>query len=637
MNVLSKPRKPPVKPKPAPPPPPTRTDLYICLALAAVTLAVYLQVLHFDFLNYDDPDYVTQNIHVRGGFSWDNIVWAFTAFHAANWSPLTWISHMADCQLFGLRAGWHHFSSVLLHTAAAILLFAALKRLTAARWPSAFVAFLFALHPLHVESVAWIAERKDVLCALFWFLALLAYERYARQPTRLRYILVLLCFCLGLLAKPMIITLPAVLLLLDFWPLGRSGWRRLVLEKLPFVALAIGSSVVTFFAQKQGYTVRSLATFPAGLRIENALVTYARYLLRMFWPANLAVFYPYRFRLPWWQVAASALLVIGISALAVRLARTRPYFAAGWFWYVATLIPVIGLVQVGAQSSADRYMYVPMAGLGIVLAWGGAELFRGKPRTAGAMSLVALAACAILTSLQLPVWTNSGTLFQHAAEVTSGNYVAYNNLSQYELSRMQNQDAMVNAQRALDIRPAYPEAHTNLALALRRIGKLDDAEREYRTALQILPVSEPAHAGFGALLAVEGKMSDALREFATAVQLRPEDDDAHYNLGRTLAALGRTDEAAAEYYETIRLRPENAEARHSLAFLLLGRGRMNGALDQLRAEARLKPGDAAVHYSLGTLLVSMGRRQEAAAEFTEALRIRPDYPEARRRLEILEK
>jgi Flp pilus assembly protein TadD len=638
---VGKPRRSAAKPKihqPTPEAPPaarTRTDLYICLALALATLAVYSQVIHFDFLNYDDPDYVTQNIHVRGGLSWDGIVWAFTVFHAANWSPLTWISHMADCQFFGLRSGWHHFSNALLHAAAAILLFAALKRLTGARWPGAFVAFLFALHPLHVESVAWIAERKDVLCALFWFLALLAYAGYAQRPSRMRYAAVLLCFVLGLLAKPMIVTLPAVLLLLDFWPLRRSGWRNLLVEKIPFVVLAAAASVATFLAQQQGYTVRSLATFPLGLRVENAIVSCVVYILRMVWPANLAVFYPYRFRLPLLQVALAAALLIAISVLAVRMARVRPYLAVGWFWYLATLVPVIGLVQVGAQSSADRYTYVPMIGLGIALAWAAADLFRGRLQIAAAAGAAVLAVCAVVTSVQLRYWANSGTLFQHAAEVTDGNFVAYNNLAQYELSRMDNQDGMLNAHRALDIRPAYPEAHTNLALALRRTGKLDDAEREYRTSLQILPVSEPAHAGYGALLAVEGKMNDALREFSEAVQLRPEDDDAHYNLGRTLAALGRVDDAASEYYETLRLNPDNVEAHHSLGFLLLSRGRMNDAVEQLRDEARLKPADAAVHYNLANLLVSLGRRDEARAEFNQALRIRPDYPDARRRLELL--
>ena len=637
---MGKPRKAAARPKvpqnAAVPAGPARDwrDLYVCVLIAAATLAVYSQVVHFDFLNYDDPDYVTQNVHVRSGFSWDNAGWAFSSFHAANWSPLTWLSHMADCQWFGLESGRHHAMNALLHAAAAVLLFAALKRMTAARWPSAFVALLFALHPLHVESVAWIAERKDVLCALFWFLALYWYAGYARKPGAFRYALAMAAFCLGLLAKGMIVTLPLVLLLLDFWPLRRTNWRRLVLEKVPFAALAAGVSVLTFLAQRQGYTVRSLAVFPVGVRIENGLVTYATYILRTIWPANLAVFYPYRFSIPLWQAAAAAMLVAGISIAAARRARENPYLFVGWFWYVGTLIPVIGLVQVGAQSSADRYMYVPMAGLGIMLAWGGAELLRGHRRAAIVLGACVIGACAAVTSTQLQYWANSGSLFQHAAEVARGNYVAYNNLAQFELSRMDNQEALKNAESALRIRPAYPEAHTNRALALRRLGQLNESESEYQTALRILPVSEPAHAGYGALLVTEGRMPEAWREFALAVQLRPDDDDAHYNLGRALAALGRTDDAEAEYREAIRLQPANADARHSLGFLLLSRGRMAEAIGQLRAEADLKPGDASVHYSLGTLLASQGRYDEAIGQFSEALRIKPDFTEAQRRLEM---
>ncbi len=614
---MGKSRKPVAKPKRDRPP-----DLYLYLVLAAVTLAVYSQAVHFDFLNYDDPEYVTANFHVRSGLTWNGLMWAFTSYHAANWSPLTWLSHMADCQWFGMRSGWHHATNVLLHTAAALLLFAALKGLTAARWPSAFVAFLFALHPLHVESVAWIAERKDVLCALFWFLALYGYARYARQPGVVRYLLVLIAFCLGLMAKAMILTLPFVLLLLDVWPLRRANRRAVLWEKAPFFALAAGAAAITFLAHERGDSIRSLSAIPLGLRIENAVVTYAAYIVRMFWPARLAVFYPYRFDLPVWQVAAAGAALVGITVLAVRRARSCPYLAVGWLWYLGTLVPVIGLVQVGAQSSADRYTYVPMVGLGIMLAWGAADLLHGRPRVLRAVAVSAIAACSILTWVQLGYWTDSRSLFEHAAEVTSGNYVAQNNLAEYYLTRMQNGAALGHIQEALRIRPAYPEAHANLALAFRRLGKLDDSEREYQAALRLLPASGAVHAGYGGLLVVEGRNNDALAEFSAAERLRPDDDDAHYNRARVLAALGRTDEAVAEFYETIGLRPENAAVRHSLGFLLLSRGRMDEALAQFRVEAELKPGDAGVHYNLGTLLVSAGRNKEAAAEFSRAIEIK---------------
>ncbi|MDR3698537.1 MAG: tetratricopeptide repeat protein [Candidatus Sulfopaludibacter sp.] len=583
---MAKPRK------PVPPPRSRPVDLYLYLLLAAATLAVYSQAIHFDFLNYDDPAYVVNNPQVRAGLTWDGLAWAFTSFHAANWFPLTWLSHMTDCQFFAMRGGWHHLTSIVIHTAAALLLFAALHRLTGARWPSAFVAFLFALHPLHVESVAWIAERKDVLCALFWFLALYWYADYARRPSIARYLPVVLAFCLGLMAKSMIVTLPFVLLLLDYWPLRRPMRRALLWEKLPLVVLSAGAVLLTFLAQEHGNAVRSLSNIPLGFRLENAVAAYAVYLVRAVWPADLAVFYPYRFDLPAWQVAASAALLATITALVIRKARTHPYLAVGWLWYVGTLLPVIGLVQVGAQSSADRYMYVPMVGLGIMLAWGASH----APRFA---AIGVLAVCAVLTWRQLSYWRDTETLFQHAADVTTGNYLAHNNLGEYYLTHNRNQQAALHIQAALRIRPAYPDAHANLALVLRRAGRLADSEREYRQALALQPVSGPFHAAYAGLLIGEG----------------------------------RTNEAVSEFYEAIRLQPGNAATRHSLGFILLSRGRLDEALVQFRAEAQLEPGNATVHFNLGTLLASAGHFEEAAAEFTQALRIQPDFSEARARLE----
>ncbi|HUI55211.1 MAG TPA: tetratricopeptide repeat protein [Bryobacteraceae bacterium] len=613
-----------------------RLDLYICLLLLVLTLAIYSRVVHFDFLNYDDPEYVTENVHVRGGFTWAGVAWAFTSFHAANWSPVTWLSHMADCQLFGLRSGWHHCINVLLHAAAALLLFAALKKLTGARWPSAFVAFLFALHPLHVESVAWIAERKDVLCALFWFLALWFYARYAQRPGAARYALVLLAFCLGLMAKPMIVTLPFVLLLLDVWPLRRANRLAVLWEKAPFFLLAAGSAVVTVLAQEQGRAVKSLVAMPFGLRIENASVAYAAYIVRMLWPANLAVLYPYRHTLPVWQVLVAALALVAITVLTIRRARSQPYLAAGWFWYLGTLVPVIGLVQVGAQSSADRYTYVPTVGLAVMVAWGAADFLDRRPDARRAIAISAAAvclACAGMTWFQLRYWADSGRLFQRAVDVTRDNYIAHNNLANYYLVHLRNDEAMEHISEALRIKPAYPEAHVNLALVLRRSGKFDAAEREYQTALRLQPASLDAYSGYGALLVAQGRMQEALRMFAAGVELEPEYADGHYDLGRVLASLGRTNEALAQFQETIRLRPDHVDARHTMGVILLTHGRLDDALAQFRAEAQLKPDDANVHYTVGTLLASAGRLDEAIAQFTEALRIKPDLDSARRGLE----
>ncbi len=352
------------------------SDFWIYLVLFVTTFAVYVQVRQFDFVNYDDPEYVSKNLHVREGITPAGIAWAFTSGDSANWLPLTRISHMFDAQLFGMRSGFHHLTNVLIHALATLLLFAFLSRATHMRWPSAFVAFVFALHPLHVESVAWIAERKDVLSAFFWFLALWSYVRYAERPGLGRYLLVLLPFCLGLMAKPMIVTLPFVLLLLDVWPLRRAARFG---KKLPFFALSAAVAITTYLVQRSSGAVKALTVFPIGLRVENALVSYCVYLGKMFWPASLAVFYPYPLTVPVWKYTIAGLAIVSISALAVRLFRAYPYVAVGWFWYLGTLLPVIGLVQVGAQARADRYMYVPMVGLAIILAWG-AGIFCGDGR-----------------------------------------------------------------------------------------------------------------------------------------------------------------------------------------------------------------------------------------------------------------
>jgi len=597
---------------------------------------VYSQVRQFDFLNFDDPDYVTSNNHVRAGLTWGGVAWALTSYDGANWFPLTWLSHMVDYQLFGMRSGWNHLSNALLHALASVLLFAALKRMTAARWPSAFVAFLFALHPLHVESVAWIAERKDVLCALLWFLALWFYARYAERPGVGRYLFVLLTFCLGLMAKPVIVTLPFVLLLLDVWPLRRANRFAILWEKLPLFALAAGASVVTYLAQNQGGAVKSLTSTPLGLRVANALVTYITYIARMFWPVNLAVYYPYPHALAAWRVATAVIVLAGLTILAVSRLRSSPYLAVGWFWYLGTLVPVIGFVQVGGQSSADRYTYVPMVGLAIMLSWAAVDLlerFPGAKTAVAASAAVACVACLVVTWFQLQFWANSGSLFQHAVEVTTDNYIAQNNLANVYLTQMRNEEAVPHIHEALRIKPYYLEAHINLATVLRRLGRNEQSEKEYRVALALQPANVDAHSGYGALLAAEGRTADALREFREAVALKPDDADGHYDLGRVLAATGRPNEAMDQFSEAVRLRPDDAAAFRSLGMVLLSRGRFNEALVQFAAEARLKPSDASVHYDLGKLLAGAGRLDEAIAQFSQALQIRPGFAEARESLE----
>jgi protein O-mannosyl-transferase len=615
--------------------PVTRT-LWIYLLLSAAILAVYAQVYRFEFVNFDDPEYVGGNNHVRAGLTLAGAVWAFTSTAAANWFPLTWISHMAAFQLFGMNPGCHHLLNVIIHLGASLLLFAALHRITAAIWRSAFVAFLFALHPLHVESVAWIAERKDVLCAFFWFLTLWCYVRYAEQPSRRRYALVLLAFCGGLMSKSMIVTLPFVLLLLDCWPLRRQRNAALLWEKLPLAALSIALSVLTFVSQRQGNAVRSLESLPFTERVANAVWTYFLYVWRTIWPAGLAVYYPYSHHRPAWQVGTAALLLAGFTWWILRRWRMQPYLTTGWLWYLGTLAPVIGLVQVGGQSSADRYTYVPSVGLAIMLSWGAAHLLkRRRPVLVVAAGTIAVIWVA-LTWVQIGYWSNSGTLFQHAVDVTQGNFVAQNNLANYYLTAQRLPDARGPVMEALRLNSNYPEAHINLATILRLNGQSAESEREYQTALRLQPANPDGHAGYGALLVREGRWRDAIREFSEVIQLRPESAEGHYNLGRVLGTLGQADQALAEFAKAVQLRPDYADAHHSLGLLLAGRGRMDEAVSEFGAEARLRPSDVSVHNNLAMMLAGAGHVDAAIAEYRRVLRLKPDDPVARRGLEALE-
>jgi tetratricopeptide (TPR) repeat protein len=637
-----------------------RRNLWISLALLVATLAVYSPVHDFEFTNYDDPDYVTDNPQVRNALTSTGVVWAFTTSFAANWFPITWLSHMLDVQLFGLSSGMHHLTNVLLHAAASLLLFLLLLRSTGARWPSAFVAFVFALHPLHVESVAWVAERKDVLSALFWFATLLAYVHYVERPSASRYALVILLFCCGLMSKPMAVTLPFVALLLDWWPLRRLS-RKSVMEKLPLFALSLAASVVTYIVQQRGGAVLSTDNIPLALRIGNAIVSYVVYLGEFFWPAKLAVFYPYPSELPLWQPIAATLLLAGITALALR----RRYLTVGWLWYLGTLVPVIGIVQVGVQSHADRYTYIPAIGIAIMLAWGAEELV--QRHLAAALGLVACLAMAVTTWLSIQHWRNSTALFEHALAVTSGNYVAHNNLGVALRRSGRIAEAIPQFQQAIEIKTRFPEAQNNLGEALLVEGRLDEAAPHigealrlqpslaeahinwgtvllkrsqpaeaataYRVALQLQPVSSSAQYGLGVALTEQNQFVEALPHLQEAVRIKPEDPDAHYNLGRLFGLMGRPSEAAAEFAQTVRLQPYNAEAHFNLGNALAGQEKFGEALEEFRTAVRLKPVYTRAHFNYGSALATLGRFDEAIREFSEALRLEPNFVEARQSLE----
>jgi tetratricopeptide (TPR) repeat protein len=519
--------------------------LLICLALGLGTLAVYAPVRQYDFTNYDDDIYVTDNPHVLGGFTHKNVSWAFTHFHASNWHPLTWLSHMLDVKLWGQNAGGHHLTNVLIHSANGVLLFLVFNSMTGAVWRSALVAAVFAWHPLHVESVAWIAERKDVLSAFFWILTMAAYLSYMRKPRVRRYLLVVALFAGGLMSKSMVVTLPFVLLLLDYWPLRRAGlirrdahkWLKLFLGKIPLIALAILSAGITIFTQQRSGAIKSALELPWQLRISNALIGYVSYLGKALWPVKLAAFYPFPSVIPLWQVASAVALLLAITILTLAAAKASPYLAVGWFWYLGTLVPVIGLVQVGSQAMADRYSYIPLIGVATAGAWGAWELLK-KLRHAHVIAGALFATTTLLmlqaSARQIRHWHDSFTLFEHALAVTSDNWGAHNNLSDAFLGRPDGARAAADhAREAVRLSPNQPVPYMNLGLALRRLNK----------------------------------NPDAITQFERALVLRPDWPDAHQNLGVSLMLEGRVEEALPHFYEALRLDPEHVRAMKGLSWI----------------------------------------------------------------------
>ncbi len=607
----------------------TLFDLAICLGLILSTLVVYTQATSFDFINYDDPVYVYQNAHVQSGLTLDNVKWAFTAVVDGNWIPVTLLSHIVDGQLFGMQSGMHHLVNICFHALSALLLFLALQRATRSRGLSAFAAFVFALHPLHVESVAWVAERKDVLSTFFWFLALYAYVRYAERPGLGRYLAVAAPFCLGLLSKPMLVTFPFTLWLLDLWPLRRAQWPRTIGEKLPLIALSAGASIVTYLVQgSAGF----LAAIPLATRIENVFLSYVTYIGQMFWPTKLAVYYPYPAASSAWEAAAAFAVVLAISISALRTWRTRPYLAVGWFWYLGTLVPVIGLVQVGSQAHADRYMYIPMVGLSIMLAWGAADIAAKWPRTKPVLALAAAVSCAVCLALawrETAYWRNSETLFQRAIEVTQNNSLAENNLGMYLMTVGRNPDAIYHFEAALRINANYADAHNNLGFVLsQNPERIADAVMQYEAALRLQPTSAEAHNGLGAVLVRRGDCAAAIPHFEAALHIKPEQTDAIYNLGTCQMAVKNYSGAVPYFEAAIRAQPGFAEAHFSLGGCLSKiAGRTPDAIKEYEATLELRPNEGLArlaHAKLGMLLAEQGRAQEAIPHLEAVQRIQPD-------------
>jgi Flp pilus assembly protein TadD len=575
----------------------------ICLALAVSALLVFWQVRNFDFVNYDDNDYVYENPHVLNGLTAGDVSWAFTTGHTGNWHPLTWLSLMLDRQLSlprGPSPAGFHLTNLFFHIANTLLLFLVLKQMTNAIWQSAFVAALFALHPMHVESVAWIAERKDVLSTFFWLLAMLAYVRYVKQPNAARYLLVLIIFALGLMAKPMLVTLPFVFLLLDYWPLNRIKHfdpqdtlrrrqiiYRLVFEKIPFFALVAVSSIVTFLVMRSSGAVVKIDTFPLNSRIANAVLSYVRYLYKMVWPQNLAAFYPLNAAasFPFWQVAMCVLLLLVISFLVVRLGRSQRYLPIGWFWFVGTLVPVIGIIQVGLQGYADRYTYVSYIGLFIMIAWGLPALLSkwisASPHRKIALGLsmiIVLTALGICAHRQTSYWKDSVDLFSHAIEVTQNNYIAHYDRGVAYSGLGRWPEAMEDFKQTIKINPAYVKAYNNLSIIYVNLSRYNEAIETLKQVIRIKPDGANAYYNLGNAYCAIGRWPEAIEAFSQAVRIKPDLADAHYNLGNACCAIGRWPQAIEAYKQAIKLRPDLAEAHHNLGCAYLAIGDKNSAM-----------------------------------------------------------
>jgi len=620
-----------------------------CLTIACLivaTIAVYLRVFGNGYV-FDDTRYILENPHVQQGISLSSIKWAFTSTLCSNWHPLTWLSMMLDWMLFGMKPWGYHLTNLLIHIANTILLLLLLNRITGSFWRSSFVAALFALHPLHVESVAWAAERKDVLSAFFAFTAVWAYVRYAEKPGVARYSLVFLLFALGLMAKPMLVTLPIILLLMDYWPLRRfpvsqkprakhqalstkhqapstkhqaPSTKHLVLEKIPLLILSAGSSFMTYLAQRQGGAVMDLARYSLGARLGNALVSYVRYIGKMFWPGGLAVYYPYNPILTW-EIAGACLILAAISIGVFKVRKSRPYLAWGWLWYIITLIPVIGIVQVGGQSMADRYTYMPLIGLFVMIVW---SIERLDKKTLAPIGALILGALMIGTWHQVGYWKSDLILFEHAAAVTKNNTVALCDVGLMLAREGKLKESFGQLSKALEIDPDCFDAHVNMANTLILMGRKDEALDHYRKALEIRPRNPKAMLGMANLLVAREGLDAAIARYDDILQASPNDADTHYNLGLALHAKGENEEAASHFRQAIEIKPRFTEAYFQLGSMLAGQGYPDEAIAQFREAIGIKPDYADAYCSLGRALAGKGKIDEAVENCRKAVQLNPN-------------
>ena len=658
----------------------------IALGLIVITTTAYVGVGNHDFINFDDDIYITDNQAIRQGWTLKGVQWAFGFNQSGYWHPLTWISHMTDCEFYGLNPAGHHWTNLVIHLANTVLLFWVLVRMTGSVYRSALVAGLFALHPLNVDSVAWVSERKNLLSTFFWILCLVFYHRYTRHPKPFRYLLTLIVYTLGLMAKPMLVTLPYVFLLLDFWPLDRLKIGKshkpasrlsngltvhhqpvsaihLVIEKLPFIGISFASIWLSVSSLHHIHNMHTGDTVSVGLRISNAIVSYASYIGKMIWPVDLAIYYPYPTSIPLWQVAAAAALLAVVTGLCLYGLNRMPYLTVGWLWYLGSLVPVIGLVQGGLwPQMADRWAYVPLIGLFVMIAWSLPAGLKNIPltRPAIALALIALIASLFgLTRSQLQHWRNSRTLFAHALNVTSSNPVAHNNLGNALLSEGRVQEAMIQLRAALKIDSNHSGAHNNLGYALMELGRTAEAIDHFHKSIKLNPFNAQTRNNLAVALHAQGRWDDAIRQLQAALSIKPGYADAYSNLGAAYRQKGEIKKAAKSYLRAIQVNPHFPQAYHNLGLLLWQEGQLDPAIDyfrqalnkdpefiaardnlktalaardtyrnvlyQLQEELDQSPDDAGLYLKLGDFYKRHGKLNKALAQYQQALRIRPNH------------
>jgi tetratricopeptide (TPR) repeat protein len=641
----------------------TRAKVLICIFLMVATFCIYTQTQDHEFINFDDDLYITDNWNVQAGLTSESVKWAFTTTYSGDWSPVTWFSHILDYQLHGLHAKGHHLTSLFLHIANTLILFIVLSRMTGAIWQSAFVAAMFAFHPLNVESVAWAAERKNVLSTLFWLMTLWAYIHYAEKPNIKRYGLVFLFFTLGLMSKPMLVTLPFVLLLLDYWPLRRLKFKQergsnkisekniakrsevlqLVLEKVPLFLLSAVFSIVTYIASKSLGAMDYGENLTFSTRVTNAMVSYLDYLGKMVWPSELSILYPHPGNtLTAWEGILCGMALVGITIISIRLIRKAPYFAVGWFWYLGTLVPVIGIfVQAGDQAMADRYAYVPLIGIFIIVAWGLPELmakWRYKEKVLPISAGIIIFALLITTWKQVGHWKNSITIFKHAISVTDKKYpsfvVAHNQLGIALFSDGKNEEAISHYKMAIKFNPDHAKSHSNFGGALLAEGKIEEAISHYKMAIKLNPDFAAAHFNLGITLVAGGKIEEAIPHYRMAIEINPDFSSAHYNLGKVLSAERKIEEAISHYKMAIEIMPDFAAAHYNLGNALFKKRALKEAISHYKMSIEIKPGFAEAYSNLGGALLHAGMTEEAIDSFKEAIRIRPGFAAAQKNLKV---